>query len=214
MRVCRSCGRENPDDADFCSCGEYLRWEPTNFLPSVAAPEAEAGQANGAAAPAPAETGAPAGGGVNRTPPTPAGSARPATAPGGGHPMSPQDLDPNVTLGPEMILPAGGGGSGGAAGAPPPGAAALTLRLPGDDGADGGQVSVSVQPGARVTLVGLIRNQSDVVDNFDLSVRGLPDDWWTIAPATAPNASALAVARGIVATACPTSHLLNGYSPA
>jgi beta-lactam-binding protein with PASTA domain len=96
--------------------------------------------------------------------------------------MSPQDLDPNITLGPEMILPAGGGG---AAGAPPPGAAALTLRLPGDDGADGGQVSVSVQPGARVTLLGLIRNQSDVVDNFDLSIRGLPDDWWTIAPATA-----------------------------
>ena len=40
-------------------------------------------------------------------------------------------------------------------------------------------------PGARVTVLGLIRNQSDVVDNFDLSVRGLPDGWWTIAPATA-----------------------------
>src|ERR1700750_1093476 len=79
----------------------------------------------------------------------------------------------------------GEAGAGGAPRAPPPGAAALTLRLPGDDGADGGQVSVSVQPGARVTLLGLIRNQSDVVDNFDLSVRGLPDDWWTIAPATA-----------------------------
>ena len=102
--------------------------------------------------------------------------------------MSPQDLDPNVTLGPEMILPAGGAGgpgAGGLAGAPPPGAAALSLRLPGDDGADGGQISVSVQPGARVTILGLIRNQSDVVDNFDLSVRGVPEDWWTIAPATA-----------------------------
>ena len=102
--------------------------------------------------------------------------------------MSPQDLDPNITLGPEMILPGagavGGGGVGGT-GSPPPGAAALSLRLPGDDGADGGQVSVSVQPGARVTVLGLIRNQSDVVDNFDLSVRGLPEDWWTIAPATA-----------------------------
>jgi beta-lactam-binding protein with PASTA domain len=42
-----------------------------------------------------------------------------------------------------------------------------------------------VQPGQRTTVLGLIRNQSDVVDNFDLSVRGLPDGWWTIAPATA-----------------------------
>ncbi len=177
MRICRSCGRENPDESDFCSCGEYLRWEPTNFLPSVAGragPESEAAQSNGAAASTPAETSTPAGGG--------------AAAPAGGHPMSPQDLDPNITLGPEMIRPAGGPGApggGGLAGAPPPGAAALSLRLPGDDGADGGQISVSVQPGARATILGLIRNQSDVVDNFDLSVRGLPDDWWTIAPATA-----------------------------
>ena len=47
MRICRSCGRENPDESDFCTCGEYLRWEPTNYLPSVAAPEDA--QANGAA---------------------------------------------------------------------------------------------------------------------------------------------------------------------
>lgn len=180
MRVCRSCGRENPDDADFCSCGEYLRWEPTNFLPSVAAPDAEAAEANGAAAPA--ESAAPAAGGAASS----AAASRPA-APSGGHPMSPQDLDPNVTLGPEMILPAGGGGGAGAGagGMPPPGAAALSLRLPGDDAADAGQVSVSVQPGQRATVLGLIRNQSDVVDNFDLSVRGLPEGWWTIAPATA-----------------------------
>ena len=183
MRVCRSCGRENPDESDFCTCGEYLRWEPTNFLPSVAATDADAAQANGAAADH-AEQAAPgasaAGGATARA----AGGA--PSLPAGGHPMSPQDLDPNITLGPEMILPAGGApGAGGAAGAPPPGAAALSLRLPGDDGADGGQVSASVQPGARVTLLGLIRNQSDVVDNFDLSVRGLPEDWWTIAPATA-----------------------------
>ena len=184
MRICRSCGRENPDESDFCSCGEYLRWEPTNFLPSVAATDADAAQANGSAAPAPAETAAPAAGGAA---PGSAAAARPA-APAGGHPMSPQDLDPNITLGPEMIRPPGGGGGpggAGGAGSPPPGAAALALRLPGDDGADGGQVTVSVAPGARATILGLIRNQSDVVDNFDLSVRGLPDGWWTIAPATA-----------------------------
>jgi beta-lactam-binding protein with PASTA domain len=30
-----------------------------------------------------------------------------------------------------------------------------------------------------------VRNQSEVVDNLDLSVRGMPDDWWTVTPATA-----------------------------
>jgi hypothetical protein len=41
MRVCKSCGRENPDERDFCECGEYLRWEPTNFVPAVSAPGSE-----------------------------------------------------------------------------------------------------------------------------------------------------------------------------
>ena len=172
MRVCRSCGRENPDESDFCTCGEYLRWEPTNYLPSVAAPEDA--QANGAAPEAASG----------------AGSAAPASAAAAGsaaaaHPMTPQDLDPNVTIGPEMVLPAGGVGAPGSGDGPPPGAAALTLRLPGEDGAGEGEVTVAVAPGARATVLGLIRNQSDVVDNFDLSVRGLPDGWWTIAPATA-----------------------------
>ena len=35
MRTCQSCGRENPDDQDFCECGEYLRWEPTGYMPAV-----------------------------------------------------------------------------------------------------------------------------------------------------------------------------------
>jgi beta-lactam-binding protein with PASTA domain len=186
VRVCRSCGRENPDESDFCSCGEYLRWEPTNFLPSVAAPDADAAHANGSAS-GPAETAAPGAGAGRDAAARAAGGPAGATpsAPAGGHPMSPQDLDPNITLGPEMILPGAGGGGVGGTGSPPPGAAALSLRLPGDDGADGGQILVSVAPGARATVLGLIRNQSDVVDNFDLSVRGLPEDWWTIAPATA-----------------------------
>ncbi len=173
MRICRSCGRENPDESDFCTCGEYLRWEPTNYLPSVAGPGDA--QANGAVAPEGAEAAAPGAG---------APAAAPASA-GGAHPMTPQDLDPNITLGPEMILPGAGAGGDGLAGAPPPGAAALSLRLPGEEGAGEGEVTVAVAPGARATVVGLIRNQSDVVDNFDLSVRGLPDGWWTIAPATA-----------------------------
>ena len=177
MRVCRSCGRENPDESDFCTCGEYLRWDPTDYMPSVAAPGDA--QADGAVSPGAADSNVPEPGEV-AAPPGAAASAAP-----GGHPMSPQDLDPNITIGPEMILPAGGAGAGGPDGAPPPGAAALSLRLPGEEGADGGEVVVAVAPGQRATLLGLIRNQSDVVDNFDLSVRGLPEGWWTIAPATA-----------------------------
>ncbi len=35
MRTCQACGRENPDDQDFCECGEYLRWEPTQYVQAV-----------------------------------------------------------------------------------------------------------------------------------------------------------------------------------
>src|SRR3954468_12325799 len=35
MRTCQSCGKENPMDQDFCSCGEYLRWEPTGYMQAV-----------------------------------------------------------------------------------------------------------------------------------------------------------------------------------
>ena len=42
MRTCQSCGKENPDDRDFCSCGEYLRWEPTGFVQAVTPEMAEA----------------------------------------------------------------------------------------------------------------------------------------------------------------------------
>src|SRR5581483_10711491 len=64
------------------------------------------------------------------------------------------------------------------------GTAALTLRRPDGEGAGGEPVRVEVEPGAQVTILGLIRNQSEVVDNFDLSVRGVPEDWWTVGPAT------------------------------
>ncbi|MGZ4296529.1 MAG: hypothetical protein ACXVE4_05300, partial [Solirubrobacteraceae bacterium] len=86
MRICRSCGRENPDESDFCTCGEYLRWEPTNFMPSVTAPADAQAQSNGTSAPGPPEAAAPAAGGAPA-----AASSAPAAR---GHPMSPQDLDP------------------------------------------------------------------------------------------------------------------------
>src|SRR6478736_4656351 len=35
MRVCSACSRENPDDRDFCECGEYLRWDPTGVVQAI-----------------------------------------------------------------------------------------------------------------------------------------------------------------------------------
>src|SRR6476620_11422157 len=54
MRTCQSCGKENPLDQDFCSCGEYLRWEPTGYMQAVT-PEmaAEAKQEQADPAPPP-----------------------------------------------------------------------------------------------------------------------------------------------------------------
>jgi beta-lactam-binding protein with PASTA domain len=162
VRVCQSCGRENPDDRDFCECGEYLRWEPTSFVPAVSAPTGE--QAAGEQAPA---------GEVDPNVTVAADAAAPGRA--WGAPAAPGGLGSGVAPMP------GTPGSGDA----PPGAAALMLRLPDDDSASPSPVRVLVNPGEGVLIVGLIRNQSEVVDNFDMSVRGLPEDWWTITPATA-----------------------------
>jgi beta-lactam-binding protein with PASTA domain len=157
---------------DFCvACREYLRWEPTSHLPAVSSPES-----------------------VQVT------SDREAGAGGAASELAavPREADPNITLEPGAMTHAGaaararGAVSGGArpvggtpeSGHPPPGAAALTLRLPGVDGPSQDPVSVSVDPGARTTILGLIRNQSEVVDNFEVWIRGLPEDWWTISPAT------------------------------
>src|SRR3954454_13379326 len=50
MRTCQSCGKENPPEQDFCSCGEYLRWEPTGFVQAIT-PEMAAEAAAQAAPP-------------------------------------------------------------------------------------------------------------------------------------------------------------------
>ncbi|MGZ4236369.1 MAG: PASTA domain-containing protein [Solirubrobacteraceae bacterium] len=57
--------------------------------------------------------------------------------------------------------------------------------MPDDDAAATGLVELSVKPGERAVVVGLIRNESGIVDNYDIAVSGLPEDWWTVAPATA-----------------------------
>src|SRR6478609_427658 len=57
MRTCQSCGKENPLDQDFCSCGEYLRWEPTGYMQAITpemAAEAKQEQADPPPPPGPA----------------------------------------------------------------------------------------------------------------------------------------------------------------
>ncbi len=158
MRVCGACGRENPDDADFCVCGEYLRWEPTGHVRAVPTP------AVGHVAVADRKEAVEA-------------ADRPSAA---GPPDAVEVADPSATLAPSAVAatPIGSGSDG-------RGAAALTLRLPDGQGEPGEAVAAEVEPGARATILGLVRNQSDVVDNFDLRVRGLPEGWWTVTPATA-----------------------------
>ena len=52
------------------------------------------------------------------------------------------------------------------------------------DFAKGGELETTVEPGERARVLALIRNQSGIVDNYDLRVEGIPDDWWSIFPGT------------------------------
>jgi uncharacterized membrane protein len=45
-------------------------------------------------------------------------------------------------------------------------------------------LAVSVEPGQRERALALVRNQSGIVDNYELSVEGMPAEWWTIYPDT------------------------------
>ena len=118
MRTCQKCGRENPLDRDFCECGEYLRWEPTNYqMPAVAPPQPPPAGERAAVAPPPAR--APGG----PPPPRRRCSARAAVSPRGA--------------------PAAATGATGTAAVARPRAASgrrrITLRLPQDQARAGDQ---------------------------------------------------------------------------
>src|SRR6185437_262388 len=177
MRICQSCGRENPPDQDFCECGEYLRWDPTGVVQAVT-PEVLQQHAAESAGPA--------------TPEQP-----PAAAP-----PPPAQVTPSAPVTPES--PGNGHSEPPAAAAPPPpppppaaprtavqqpavqeaASATLVLRLPDGDKAIEQTLSVSVEPGQRTRVLALVRNQSGIVDNYELKVEGLPDDWWSVFPDT------------------------------
>ena len=60
----------------------------------------------------------------------------------------------------------------------------VRLTLPGADTTAADAVETRVDPGSSAPLAASVRNQSGIVDHFDLQVRGLPPDWWTITPST------------------------------
>src|SRR5262249_61333646 len=59
----------------------------------------------------------------------------------------------------------------------------VTVRKAGDEAADA-PVALTLAPGSQALLTINVRNQSGIVDNYDLELRGMPGDWWTIEPAT------------------------------
>jgi hypothetical protein len=67
---------------------------------------------------------------------------------------------------------------------PVPEPATITLRLPDEDAVKGETLAVGVHPGDRARVRALIRNQSGIVDNYQLSVQGLPEEWFSVLPDT------------------------------
>jgi beta-lactam-binding protein with PASTA domain len=217
MRVCSSCGRENPDDRDFCECGEYLRWDPTGVVQAITPEVLQAAQEQTppAAAEAPAAPAEPGPAAPQQpppaTPPPPAAqppAAHPAARPaapqqpaspgnGAGDPLAPAPAQPpaRTTQPPaaapapktleQVPVPPPAAAPAAPAQAAEPDPAAITLRLPeGEQDATDEVLTVGVEPGGRTRLIALVRNQSQIVDNYELSVRGLADDWWSIFPNT------------------------------
>jgi beta-lactam-binding protein with PASTA domain len=201
MRVCSSCGRENPADRDFCECGEYLRWDPTGVVQAITPEVLQAAEQEGppaaqaADAPAPAQPEAPAPGQATTQPPHPAARPAPPPAPPGpgngqGAPAPPA---PPAAPAPARVPTAQQPAVPAAPPPPPaqpaqpeePDPAAISLRLPEGEQVNLGEtLAVGVEPGQRGRVLALVRNQSGIVDNYELSVRGLPNDWWSIFPNT------------------------------
>src|SRR3954469_23289857 len=217
MRTCQSCGKENPPDQDFCSCGEYLRWEPTGFVQAITPEMAAQAQAE-AAPPKPAEPAAPDAGNGHAAVPPPTTPAPPEA--GNGHAAPPPPAPPEAGTGPAAPPPppppAPPRSTSPVKAAPPPPAqppapipaipktlvhgavpqpqmpaaaekpegATIVLRLRDGDPAKGETLHQGVEPGRREQVLAMVRNQSGIVDNYDLAVDGLPEDWYSIYPAT------------------------------
>jgi hypothetical protein len=168
VRVCPSCGHENADDVDFCaSCGQYVRWEPTRL--SSAVKPAEPAAVAAPQAPAAAPPAAPPDGDGHAAPPAappPAQNAAPVAAapPDGAAPPPAQAPPAAPPVDPDSVL--------------------LALSVPGVESQPGEPIQTKVEAGGQTAIVCLVRNQSGIVDNYDLAVQGIPEHWWTANPPT------------------------------
>lgn len=181
---CPHCGHENPPGRDFCeSCTEYLSWSPTGFLPAVTAEAAETQETEAAASSAPTATAAAAGAGGGGEdepgeqrgvateelpgPPT-AGASPPAD------PEAPPPADPGAPAAPPPPGPPA---------APQPSATGdASLRILATSPEVGAAGLPAVDPGNSIGFDVHVRNESRIVDNFDIVVAGLPEGWTTISP--------------------------------
>ena len=187
MAVCPKCSTDN-EDVDFCvNCGTYLRWDPTRLQPAVKlgdlnpAPPAEP-EAPAAAAPAaPPEAAPPL---TLRPPPPPPAAAPPPPPPPPAEPPPPavdipvpvmrtmdmpvvragQPLPPGMENMPNLVTPE---------------AVQITPTYP---ELPGEEQKLIVEAGGHAHLPTLVRNQSGIVDNYEIQVRGMPDGWWNVTP--------------------------------
>ena len=170
--ACRSCGLVNEEGRDFCAnCGEYLAWAPTAFIAAV--------PVTGAAAEAVGEgTSVQTGSGeqTNVIGARPEDAAPPADAVAPPPPATPPPAQatPPPTEDAVVGMPA----------QPPPSGAASIVLQPADPAVGVAGVP-AVDAGATLTFIATIRNESEIVDNYDLSIVGLPQGWTSVMPAAA-----------------------------
>jgi beta-lactam-binding protein with PASTA domain len=103
------------------------------------------------------------------------------------HAPAPQPDPPAAHVTPAAPIPVpepGNGAKTAVQPTPEPASATIVLRLPDGDQAIERTLETSVEPGQRARVLALVRNQSGIVDNYELQVEGMPDDWWSIFPDT------------------------------
>ena len=155
--ACPHCGRETAADRDFCEhCGEYLVWAPTGMLPAIGAD----GEPLAPPEPDPFA-------GLEEEEPDEALADEPDA---GEQPTADEAAFAQQET---TTLPA-------VSGPQASGAASLGVE-PADPGAVGRDGVPSVEAGRTVAFLVGIRNESRIVDNFELSVHGL-DGWALVSP--------------------------------
>jgi beta-lactam-binding protein with PASTA domain len=155
--VCPKCSFENVEDTDFCAkCGNYLRWNPTQLIAAVPAQRAEEPEpeTDVEQIDVPTPEATPVEQGATVTLVLPATRTETTAA-------TPVATSSTPGVRPEAVV--------------------VSLRLP-DASVD--EEQLVVEAGGQASLIALIRNQSGIVDNYEILVNGVPAEWWTATPPT------------------------------